>query len=122
MMSLHEGEPAAVISVVRYGPAFAFLGLYICRPDLRGMGYGYRVWTARLAHAGQRTIGLDGVPDQQQNYARSGFVLAWNNARYEGVGGGAPVEGLVDLDTVPFDFIARYDAHTFEADRWRFLR
>jgi hypothetical protein len=122
LVSLHEGEPAAVISVVRYGDAFAFLGLYICRPDLRGRGYGLRVWNAGIDHAGQRTIGLDGVPDQQPNYARSGFVRAWANARYQGIGGGDPVPGLVDLDTVPFNLIARYDRHTFETDRRRFLR
>lgn len=122
LVSLHDGEPAAVISVVRYGDTFAFLGLYICRPDLRGRGYGLRVWNAGLEHAGQRTIGLDGVPDQQANYARSGFVRAWANARYEGVGGGDPVPGLVDLDTVPFSTIVRYDTRTFEVDRRRFLR
>lgn len=122
LVALHEDQPAAVISVVRYGPAFAFLGLYICRPDLRGKGFGRRVWEAGIAHAGQRTIGLDGVPAQQHNYARSGFNLAWTNTRYEGIGGGDPVPGLVDLDMVPFDAIARYDKHTFEADRRRFLR
>jgi hypothetical protein len=122
LVSLHEGEPAAVISVVRYGDAFAFLGLYICRPDLRGQGYGMRVWNAGLAHAGPRTIGLDGVPAQQGNYARSGFTLAWANVRYEGIGGGPSVAGLIDLDTVPFDLIARYDRQVFEADRRRFLR
>lgn len=122
LVSLHEGEPAAVISVVRYGESFAFLGLYICRPDLRGQGYGYRVWQAGIAHAGNRTIGLDGVPAQQANYAKSGFELAWRNARYQGTGGGGPVSGLVDLDTVPFAMIADYDKHTFEADRRSFLR
>jgi GNAT superfamily N-acetyltransferase len=122
LVALHEDEPAAVITVVRYGASFAFLGLYICRPDLRGRGYGLRVWHAGIEHAGRRTIGLDGVPAQVENYARSGFVHAWANTRYEGVGGGKAGAGLVDLDTVPFGLIARYDAHTFEADRRTFLR
>lgn len=120
--SLHNGEPAAVISVVRYGERFAFLGLYICRPDLRGRGYGMRVWRAGMEHAGERTVALDGVPAQQQNYAKSGFELAWRNARYRGIGGGEPVPGLVDLDTLPFEQVARYDRSVFEADRRRFLR
>jgi hypothetical protein len=121
-VALHDGEPAAVVSVVRYGDRFAFLGLYICRPDLRGRGYGIRVWNAGIAYAGDRTIGLDGVPAQQPNYARSGFVLAWRNARYSGIGGGEPVSGLTDLDTIPFAQVARYDSRVFEADRRRFLR
>lgn len=122
LRSLHDGEPAAVVSVVRYGHTFAFLGLYICRPDLRGRGYGLRVWQAGIAHAGGRTIGLDGVPAQQANYARSEFALAWRNIRYRGTGGGEPRPGLVDLDTVPFETIAGYDRQTFEADRRCFLR
>ncbi|HWV24440.1 MAG TPA: GNAT family N-acetyltransferase [Thermomicrobiales bacterium] len=122
LTSLHEGEPAAVISVVRYGASFAFLGLYICRPDLRGRGYGFRVWQAGIAHAADRTIGLDGVPAQQDNYARSGFELAWRNARYQGVGGGEVEPGLIDLDDVPFGAIAAYDRYVFEADRRNFLR
>jgi hypothetical protein len=121
-VALHDGEPAAVVSVVRYGNRFAFLGLYICRPDLRGRGYGIRVWNAGVAYAGDRTIGLDGVPAQQPNYARSGCVRAWRNARYSGIGGGEPVSGLTDLDTIPFAQVARYDSRVFEADRRRFLR
>ena len=121
-VALHDGEPAAVVSVVRYGVSFAFLGLYICRPDLRGRGYGMRAWNAGIAYAGDRAIGLDGVPAQQDNYERSGFTLAWNNVRYQGRGDGEPVSGLVDLDSVPFDRIAAYDRAVFEANRSRFLR
>ncbi len=120
--SLHDGEPAAVVSVVRYSDRFAFLGLYICRPELRGRGYGMRAWRAGMEYAGSRTVGLDGVPAQQGNYATSGFALAWRNARYRGTGGGEPVVGLVDLDSVPFDVVARYDRDVFEVDRRRFLR
>ncbi len=120
--SLHDGEPAAVVSVVRYSDRFAFLGLYICRPVLRGRGYGMRAWRAGMEYAGSRTVGLDGVPAQQGNYAESGFALAWRNARYRGTGGGEPVAGLVDLDSVPFEQVARYDRDVFEADRRRFLR
>lgn len=120
--SLHDGEPAAVVSVVRYEPGFAFLGLYICRPELRGRGFGMRVWRAGMEYAGDRTVALDGVVAQQANYAKSGFSLAWRNARYRGTGGGDAVPGLVDLDTLPFEAIARYDRDVFEADRRRFLR
>src|SRR5271169_5231597 len=54
------GAPASTISVVNYDDRFAFLGFYIVRPDLRGRGYGLRTWGAGIAHAGPRTIGLDG--------------------------------------------------------------
>lgn len=125
LVALHDEEPAAVISMVRYSPSFAFLGFYICRPDLRGRGYGMRVWNAAIAQAGTRVIGLDGVPEQQGNYVRSGFQLAWRNRRYRGIAG-RNVRFLdadvVDLDVIAFDQIAAYDSDVFEADRRRFLR
>lgn len=122
LTALHVGEPAAVVSLVRYGGTFAFLGLYICRPDLRGQGYGYRAWEAAIEQAGDRVIGLDGVPAQQANYARSGFRLAWRNTRYETTGGGELPPDLIDLDEIPFAMVAGYDADTFEAERHDFLR
>lgn len=125
LVALHDGEPAAVISMVRYGGSFAFLGLYICRPDLRGRGYGIRVWNAAIALAGTRAIGLDGVPPQQENYARSGFRLAWRSSRFRGIGRNTRKVAdseLVDLDRISCDQIATYDQDVFEADRLRFLR
>lgn len=76
--------PVACISVVRHTDAFGFLGFYICHPEHRGRGYGWAVWQAGLAHLGERTVGLDGVVDQQGNYRRSGFALAYRNLRYAG--------------------------------------
>src|SRR5215210_3934751 len=84
LLALHDGEPVASISVVRYGSDFGFLGLYIVRPDLRGRGYGYRLWQAGMAYLEGRTVGLDGVVAQQANYRCSGFSLAHRNIRYGG--------------------------------------
>ncbi len=78
------GEPVASISVVNHDPDFAFLGLYLCKPEFRGRGHGMEVWRAGIEHAGTRSIGLDGVPDQQENYARSGFVKYGTTIRYKG--------------------------------------
>ena len=63
-----DRAPAATISCVNYDDRFAFLGFYIVRPDLRGRGFGLKLWQAAIAHAGARTIGLDGVVAQQDNY------------------------------------------------------
>ncbi|MCE6960748.1 GNAT family N-acetyltransferase [Cereibacter sphaeroides] len=78
------GVPVAAISVVNHDPSMAFLGLYICRPDYRSQGIGLKLWTEALRHAGDRTVGLDGVAAQQGNYARSGFKLAGATLRMEG--------------------------------------
>jgi predicted GNAT family N-acyltransferase len=76
-----DGAPAATVSCVHYSASFAFLGFYIVPEDLRGRGYGLRIWDAAIAHAGPRVIGLDGVVAQQQNYRKSGFELAYANVR-----------------------------------------
>lgn len=83
-MAWDAERPVAAISVVNHGPGFAFLGLYLCRPGHRGRGIGYALWQDAIAHAGDRTIGLDGVAEQQGNYAKSGFIRAGGTTRHTG--------------------------------------
>ncbi|MEQ5868824.1 GNAT family N-acetyltransferase [Sagittula sp. NFXS13] len=80
-----DGAPVAAISVVNHSTDFAFLGLYLCLPEYRGRGIGLALWTYALAHAGSRTVGLDGVPAQQKNYRSSGFEPAGQTVRWQGV-------------------------------------
>src|SRR6202048_2050147 len=119
-----EGAPAATVSCVNYGASFAFLGFYIVREDLRGRGYGLRIWNAAIAHAGPRVIGLDGVVAQQQNYRLSGFELAYANVRYGGTVAApdAPQAGVIALTEVPLATVEAYDATVFPAPRTAFLR
>src|SRR5215467_10387224 len=119
-----DGAPAATISCVNYDERFAFLGFYIVRGDLRGRGYGLRMWNAAIAHAGARVIGLDGVVAQQQNYQKSGFKLAYANVRYGGVVAvpDVPQGEVVPLTDVPFAAVEAYDATVFPAPRTAFLR
>ena len=67
-----NGEPVGMISGVRYGSDFGFMGLYIVRPGFRGNGYGMQLWQAALDHLQGRVLGLDGVLARQGDYARSG--------------------------------------------------
>ena len=119
-----DGAPAATVSCVNYGGNFAFLGFYIVRKDLRGRGFGLRIWNAAIAHAGGRVIGLDGVVAQQQNYRKSGFELAYANVRYGGtvVPPDAPPAGVIALSEVPFAAVEACDATVFPAPRVSFLR
>ncbi|AOZ69182.1 GNAT family N-acetyltransferase [Rhodobacter xanthinilyticus] len=86
--------PVAAISVVNHSADLAFLGLYLCRPEYRGRGIGSALWRHGLAHAGVRTVGLDGVAAQEANYARAGFVRAGATRRFEGGLAGASGGGL----------------------------
>jgi hypothetical protein len=119
-----DGVPAATVSCVNYGASFAFLGFYIVRKDLRGRGYGLRLWNEAIAHAGPRVIGLDGVVAQQQNYVKSGFALAYANVRYGGIvaAPAAPAAGVIALGAVPIATVQADDATVFPAPRDAFLR
>ncbi len=123
LAGLLDDELVATISAVKYGDSFGFLGLYIVKPACRGCGYGIRLWDAGLAYLGQRTIGLDGVIAQQDNYRKSGFALAYRNIRYQGTGGAsfATDRRVVPLASIPFDDIDAYDRSVFVADRATFL-
>ncbi|MGX1810780.1 GNAT family N-acetyltransferase [Nocardia sp. NPDC055321] len=117
-----NGQPVSAISVVNYGTEYAFLGFYLVRPDRRGTGLGLATWKAGIAHAGSRTIGLDGVPDRQDDYRRSGFELAYRSARFVGVPAvpapGAAVRAATAADAPA---LHRYDSGCLPADRPRFL-
>lgn len=77
-------QPVTAISVVRHSATFGFLGFYLCHPDHRGQGYGWQTWQAGIAHLGNRVVGLDGVPAQQENYRKSGFDFAHQTQRFGG--------------------------------------
>ncbi|QIS18145.1 GNAT family N-acetyltransferase [Nocardia terpenica] len=118
-----DGEPVSAVSVVDYGPDYAFLGFYLVRPELRGRGLGLATWRAGLRHAGNRTVGLDGVPAQQHNYRASGFELAYRSARYQGIPQLPPPDGTVRPLTPADDLAAvhAYDSACLPADRPAFL-
>lgn len=123
LVGLLDGAPIASISAVSYGRAFGFIGFYIVRPDRRGQGYGWRLWQAATHQLRGIPTGLDGVLAQQENYRRTGFVLAHRNVRY-----GGPVAPATRLDphvrAIGGELraaIGDYDARHFPTRREAFL-
>ncbi|QJD30344.1 GNAT family N-acetyltransferase [Methylococcus geothermalis] len=117
-------EPVGSISAVSYPDDFGFIGLYIVRPEHRGKGFGLKLWHTAVDHLGERTIGLDGVIERQSSYARSGFVTAHRNVRFEWTG---PAVTETDpavqrLDPADFGELLAYDAALFPGMRDDFLR
>jgi len=108
-VNIVDQRPVAAISVVNQDDHNAFLGLYICHPDHRGKGYGMDVWNAALKHAGRRCIGLDGVPNQQDNYERSGFSHFGRTIRYRGFSNSSSAAS--DLATIKAQRLISADAH-----------
>lgn len=127
LIGLIDDQPAAVISAVRYGGGFAFVGCYIVAPEFRGRGFGWRIWQAAMLRLSGRNVGLDGVVAQQDNYRRSGFCLAHRNIRFAGKAGQlsdslTPVMSIETIHSQNFSSIADYDARFFADDRSAFLR
>jgi GNAT superfamily N-acetyltransferase len=119
-----DGKIAAAISLVRYPPDIAFLGLYIAAPDFRGKGIGHLLWKFALSTlpAGM-AVGLDGVVAQQENYKKSGFAYAHANYRYAGhIACEAPSDThLVEIDERILPVVRDYDRTIFRAARPDFL-
>ena len=120
-----NGEPVGMISGVRYGSDFGFMGLYIVRAAHRGKGYGMQFWQAALDHLQGRVLGLDGVLARQGDYALSGFKLAWRNQRFEGYSPAKPMVLQPDIHPLSewgLEQVLSFDDHHFGYPRHDFLR
>jgi GNAT superfamily N-acetyltransferase len=116
-----NGEPAGCISAVAYDENYGFMGFYIVRPELRNQGIGKALWKASMKYMGKRVIGGDGVMEMLDKYALSGFRIAHQNARYEGIGKASSLR-LANLGDVPFEKLISYDRRFFPALRTDFLK
>lgn len=117
-----EGKIIAVKSAVRYRNNFGFMGFYIVKEKFRGLGYGLKIWQHAFHNLDGMISGMDGVVDQQPNYAKSGYKLAYKQLRFEGKDiAGKECSGLKYIDEVPFNDLIEYDAMMFPAPRHEFL-
>jgi hypothetical protein len=97
-------------------------------PEWRGQGIGWRLWTQGMQRLAGQVVGLDGIPEQQNNYRKSGFVLAWRNLRYAGTArhtassADAAAAGIVPLADIDFTELCADDRRVFPAPRAGFLR
>jgi GNAT superfamily N-acetyltransferase len=119
-----QGEPVCCISAVRYSDDYGFIGFYICHPDHRGKGYGKAIWDHAIAHMGARTVGLDGVPAQEESYRSAGFASDYRTIRH---GGLAMAEPPLDprismLGQGILASVLAYDRPFVPAGRDRFLK
>ena len=122
-MALKDKVPAAGISVVKQDNSHGFLGLYICKPEFRGQGFGWSTWQAGMRYLDGMTIGLDGVVEQQGNYRKSGFDLAYRNIRFQGVPKGLSGmrSGHRAVQADDLDPIAALDLQVHGVDRRGFI-
>ncbi|WP_170466268.1 GNAT family N-acetyltransferase [Ruegeria arenilitoris] len=123
-----DGQMIASASAVNYDDSYSFLGFYIVRPEHRGSGYGLQVAEAVKAHCEHRNMGMDGVVEQQDNYRKFGFTLAYDNYRFSGTAGEilnslgrSAHDQIAPLGTLT-DALRTYDRGLFPAPRETFLK
>lgn len=123
-----DGELVATGSIVSYGGRYGFMGLFIVRSDLRGSGIGTRLWFHRRDTLLKRlesgaAIGMDGVFEMQDWYAKGGFKFSHRNLRMQGKGAAseAPAAGVVPLAEVDAGELADFDTTHFGVPRPSFL-
>jgi hypothetical protein len=118
-----DGVPVAVGSAVVYDDQFAFCGLYIVSPEHRGNGYGLALTLARLEYCGDRNVGIDGVLENVDIYARIGYRKYYQNARYQFTAAESPTRHrhIHSIDEADVGVLHRYDRWCFPAPRKAFL-
>jgi len=124
LKSENNGEIVAMISAVRYGTTFAFVGFYIAKPEYRGQGFGLQIWNAAMQQLQGCNIALDGVLEQVANYQKSGFKLAYRNQRYQFYSRLTKQQhdNIVTIPKVPMQLLLDYCQPFFPADRSKFMQ
>lgn len=119
-----NGEPIGCCSAVIYDDTFAFFGFYIVKKELRHKGYGIQMTRHRLEYVGNRNIGLDGVIDMTDKYARIGFRPAYMNIRYQGKNFSQEKKDdcIAVISDSLFSKIEQFDRLYFPAPRSAFLK
>ena len=81
--------PIGCIAGVRYNSDYGFIGLFIVIPELRGNGYGIKLWKHALQHLSDLPcIGLEAALDRVDDYSRWGFKPSSSTTRWQWQGMG----------------------------------
>lgn len=128
-----DGEFIGGGAITSYGGEFGFMGFFIVRPEYRGRGFGNTIWHARRDRLLDRlrpgaTIGMDGVFNMQDYYAKGGFVFSHRNLRFcteipePAATSPGDDKGITPLAAVPFEQVLDYDRTCFPTFRPTFLK
>lgn len=114
----------SIISAVKYDNIYGFVGFYIVDPEFRGRGYGLPVWNRAMEYLDGCIIGLDGVPEQVENYKKSGFLYAHRNITYKGISSkmNPSNNNISELSIDNFEMIRNYDLQFMPDSRDVFLK
>jgi hypothetical protein len=124
LIGLLNNKPAAIVSAVKYGDSYGFMGFYIVKPEFRNRNYAVRLWDAGLRYLGKRCIGLDSVRPDLVSHQKPEFKPVCTNYRFKWIKDQqwTPAPELVKLSQVPFPILAAYDREVFGFSRDFFLK
>jgi GNAT superfamily N-acetyltransferase len=121
-----DGRVVGTAATIRYGAAFAWIGMVLVDPAMRGRGLGTRLLDEAVALlADVPSVRLDATPAGFPIYLKRGFVEEYRIDRMQRVGGARPaaansrVRPLLEAD-IPV--IAAFDERAFGANRAGMLR
>lgn len=104
-----DNTPIASIMAISYTKEFAFIGLYIVRPEYRKQGYGKMLWEHAIRYLKDNACtGLYAVPSQVSNYKRSGFNSSFKILRWAGISKTNKINIEVSSDTILTDDSSKY--------------
>jgi len=119
-----EDKVVAMGAAVIYDPNFAFCGLYMVDKNHQHHGYGLTLTKRRLAYVGNRCVGLDGVLNMENVYARLGYQTDFISSLYrtQALFPPIPCSHILLFSDLYFQAICDYDVHCFPAKRDVFLK
>jgi len=124
-----DGEMVGCGSIVSYSGSFGFMGFFIVKPELRGLGLGTSLWERRRDLLLSRlsagaAIGMDGVFAMQPFYAKGGFQFSHRDLRMESVGQKLEYarDKVSKITIDQFSSICAADKRWFGFDRTTFLQ
>ena len=123
-IGLENNKPVATVSAVKYDAGFGFIGFFIVKAEYRSQGFGLLMGRKALDYLKGCNVGIDGVVEQQENYKRFGFQIAYQNIRFEthGTRSQVMVENLVPIQKVRLTDLLEYDTRHFPTQRATFVR
>jgi hypothetical protein len=116
-----DNEMIAAGSIVNYGGAFGFMGLFIVKKEYRFNGLGNLLWQERKSLLISKlksgaSIGMDGVQSMQAFYAKGGFNKLFIDERHSLIAekfsyandvqryNSKHLDQLIEFDTAAFGF------------------
>jgi len=123
----YEGKLIGTLAIINYGDGFKYGTLYTILKEFRGMGLGpplfeYGVKQADFEREDESSLG------QAEHhiwpiYNKRKWTIYCNEEAYEKVAQShPPIEGIVDLKTIPLEKLYAYDKKVFGYSRESYLR